>query len=466
MSASVMTGFCRVTIVAPHIRVDVALPEDVPLSEIMPDIVRLTDQTQSAEAHRGFNLSRFGQDPLDPALSLAAQGVRNGEILYLRSKAEQQPPIVYDDVVEAIAGAVESNSRLWNDRMLRAVALSGAALFMYLSAFVLWRAGSGGDIHGVPAILAGVMAIVLLSVGAARALVYDDHVSGAVVCAGALPHAFVAGLGILPVQEGFGPGRGHFTTASVTLLVAAVIAALLLPYRDAIFFSAALASVIGMVSGLIALFTEASVTKVAAVTATLALALIGFLPGLAARWAKIPDTFTVPEASDEPDEEVDVALIKAQANRGHEVLVGLVGACVLVLVVSLGILGFSNDLWARILTAVIAVAMFGRARIFRQATEVILLAGGGVVGLLLLELGLTLSASNSNLDRTTWIFGTTAVAAVLFALVGITLPGRQISPFWGRAMEIFEGVVLASVVPLCVAVLRMHDWARSGFGLF
>ena len=38
---SVTGGHCRVTVVAPTRRVDVALPEDVPVAELLPELLRL-----------------------------------------------------------------------------------------------------------------------------------------------------------------------------------------------------------------------------------------------------------------------------------------------------------------------------------------------------------------------------------------------------------------------------------------
>lgn len=468
MSASVMTGFCRVTIVGPNTRIDLALPEDVPVAEIFPDILQMSGQAAGDAPHLGYGLARLGHEPLDPALSLASQQVRNGEILHLRSLAEKQPPVVYDDVVDAIATSVESSSALWNDRLLRATTLAASAALMLLSAYVLWRAGDQGAIHGLPAVLAGVMAIVLLSFGSARALVYEDHSTGAVICAGALPHAFLAGLGLLPIEPSLGgPSRAHFTVACVVLLVASVLGALLLPYYDAPFFATALASGIGTVAGLFAtLFEHLPVVQVAAVTGTLALALIGFLPSLSARWAKVPDAFVLPDPAlpeaERTDEEVNATLVREQTSRGHEVLVGLVGACVLSLVTSAALLGFDADprtqVWSRTLAVVLAVCMLVRARIFRQAGEVLLLVGGGVLAFGLLQVGIV--AGSSTFSRSTWVFAVTALVAVAFSVVAVTVPGRQLSPYWARVLEIAESLILISVVPLCVAVLELYDWVQ------
>jgi hypothetical protein len=89
-----MTGFCRITVVAPDVRVDVALPEDVPLAELLPDVLRMADQWQNEGAHSGFALARLDGNELDTGLSLSAQGVRNGDLLYLRAATETLPPPV------------------------------------------------------------------------------------------------------------------------------------------------------------------------------------------------------------------------------------------------------------------------------------------------------------------------------------------------------------------------------------
>lgn len=44
MSSTLTTGFCRVTVVAPDSRIDVALPDDVAVADLLPEILRLTGQ--------------------------------------------------------------------------------------------------------------------------------------------------------------------------------------------------------------------------------------------------------------------------------------------------------------------------------------------------------------------------------------------------------------------------------------
>lgn len=92
MSTTAATGFCRVTVVAPDSRIDVALPEDIPVADIHPEILRLTGQTQTAGTPTGYHLVRRDGTVLDGARTLVAQRVLDGEVLSLRPFAESLPP--------------------------------------------------------------------------------------------------------------------------------------------------------------------------------------------------------------------------------------------------------------------------------------------------------------------------------------------------------------------------------------
>lgn len=86
------TGFCRITVVAPDGRIDVALPEDIPVADLHPEILRLSGQSPEAGAPVGYHLVRRDGTVLDSARSLAAQRILDGELLSLRPFAESLPP--------------------------------------------------------------------------------------------------------------------------------------------------------------------------------------------------------------------------------------------------------------------------------------------------------------------------------------------------------------------------------------
>ena len=58
MSTTTATGFCRVTVVAPDSRIDVALPVDIPVADVYPEILRLTGQAQQVGTPTGYHLVR------------------------------------------------------------------------------------------------------------------------------------------------------------------------------------------------------------------------------------------------------------------------------------------------------------------------------------------------------------------------------------------------------------------------
>ncbi|MGW6907681.1 type VII secretion integral membrane protein EccD [Streptomyces sp. NPDC054940] len=484
MSTVSATGFCRVTVAAPNSRIDVALPEDVPLSDVYPEILRLSGQTPEEAAPTGYNLVRRDGSVLDDGRSLAELQIRDGELLLLRPFADSLPPAVFDDVVDAVASAVETDRRSWNDGMMRGVGLAAGSLLLIMMAFALWFSEPiAHDMNGLPGIIAGVTGVVLVALAAVRARVYDDHLAAAALGLASLPHLMVGGSGIVGVAAGQGPGRLHLLIALAVVLVAAVLLVLLLPQNDAPFIAAAFASGVGVLATFLAIVTEAEPRETAAVTAVVMVAVIGFLPGWSARFAKLPIGFRSPDqiakrgrSEDQQEQEpVDFQVINDQARRGHELLLGLVGGCALGGVASAGVvLGFSTSGWAQLLSLAAGLALLMRARLFLYTSQVVTLMVSGIITVCLLVLGLALNPpadilkellynkNSAPLDiRTIWLSAAVALAAMVLVAIALIVPRKGMTPFWGRMLDLSEGAVLLSLVPLCLAVLDLFNAARG-----
>ena len=99
------TVFSRVTVVAPSTRIDVALPADVAVADLLPMLLDMAKESSpdGGARHGGWALAKLGDAPLDPSRTLASLGVVDGELLQLRKRNENPPPPLYDDVVDAIA---------------------------------------------------------------------------------------------------------------------------------------------------------------------------------------------------------------------------------------------------------------------------------------------------------------------------------------------------------------------------
>jgi type VII secretion integral membrane protein EccD len=230
----------------------------------------------------------------------------------------------------------------------------------------------------------------------------------------------------------------------------------------------------------VAILTEWTPTEIAALCAPLAVVALAFLPGMSMRFARLPIGYEPPNVQRSaygndpaPQEPADLARIEAQAHRGHELLVGLVGGCALLAVASAAVLGFSDDVWAQLLAFATGVALLMRAQLFRYTAQVAACLAAGLGSLVLLGLGLALNPPHSlirealtgdrtGLDiRTIWLVAAIAALAALITAIGLIVPRRGVTPFWGRFMEIFEGFVLLTLIPLSLAVFDVYGAVRA-----
>lgn len=107
-----------------------------------------------------------------------------------------------------------------------------------------------------------------------------------------------------------------------------------------------------------------------------------------------------------------------------------------------------------------------RAHLFRYTAQVAPVLAGGLASLVLLGLGLALNPPNAidraDLDlRTIWLVAAIAAVAALVTAIGLIVSRGGLTPFWGRFLEIAEGFVLLTLVPLALAVFDVYATARS-----
>ncbi|WP_328564791.1 type VII secretion integral membrane protein EccD [Streptomyces coelicoflavus] len=474
-------GFCRVTIVAPDSRIDVALPDDVPVADLYPEILRFSRQSPTEGAPVGYHLVRRDGTVLDSARSFAAQRILDGELLTLRPFADSLPPAVFDDVSEAVASAVVHDRTLWDGALTRTACLVGAGVFPVLLAFVAWSSQVRHDMHGLQGVLAAVAGALLVTFACVRARVYRDRGSALALGLGGLANVAVAGSGLVPLAEGQGIGRLQFLLACAAVLVASVVLTLVSPSGDSAFVAFILSSAIGLLATFAAMLTHLDPMETAAVCAVLSVCALAFLPGLSLRFARLPIGYEPPNqprgsyGSDEggTPEPVDAERVAAQARRGHELLAGLVGGCSLISMGAAIVLGFTGNVWAQLLTLATGIAMAMRAQLFRYTTQVAATLAAGLMCLVALGLGLAmnppteywhdaLKGDTTALDlRSVWLVAAVGVAVALVTAIGLITPRRGVTPFWGRFMEIAEVFVLLTLIPLALAVFDVYASARS-----
>src|SRR3954468_23373591 len=167
LSASVVSNSCRLTVISAATRVDLAVPVQITVGELLSIVVsglgrEVADQ---GAAEGGWILQRAGDAPLNPAASIAASQLRDGDVLQLRTRATRLPEVAFDDVLDAVATGVLTRTARWQPLHTARAAAGFAAALLGYALLVLVLAGH----HRVLTAISTGVAAALLVVAAVAA---------------------------------------------------------------------------------------------------------------------------------------------------------------------------------------------------------------------------------------------------------------------------------------------------------
>jgi type VII secretion integral membrane protein EccD len=451
-------GLSRITIVAPRTRMDLALPSDVPMADLLPTLLRYAGEDLADEGvrHGGWALSRLGGAPLDGGRTAAQLGVRDGEVLYFNPRSAATPEIVFDDVVDAVATATNQRPGAWQVGATRTFAVLFAAAALGGGAVATLFAGP----PHLPAALAALLVAVALLVGAAvLSRAAGDSGTGSVLALVGMTYAATGGLLLLAGDRSLTElASPHVLLAATAVVLAGAVATLAVGDRYPLFFGAV---GVGAATGLGALLCLAfgiGAPAAAAVVAAIAFGAVPALPMVAYRLARlpVPSIPTGPEDLKTDSESVDGRRVLQLSERADAFLTGLLWTVSLLVLGAQLVLALDGRLAAVLLCLVLALLSLLRARPFlgrSQRTPVLLT---GTVGL-----GLAAAATfagGSLLVRLGLVLGGLLLAAVVSLIYGLTVAGKRISPVWGRLLDIAEIILIISLVPLAVWVCGLYGW--------
>ncbi|MFB9352527.1 type VII secretion integral membrane protein EccD, partial [Streptomyces heliomycini] len=185
-------SLCRVTVRAPARTVDLAVPSDVPVADLLPTVIGYggDDLEESGLEHGGWVLQRLGGPPLDPESTLDSLGLRDGEELYLRPRTEALPEVHIDDLVDGIADGMGRRPHGWSPQAGRRLLRGLAAATLALGIVLLALPGTAGWMRAVAASAAGLLLIA--GAGSASRAVGDAG-AGSVLGLMAAPYFALAG---------------------------------------------------------------------------------------------------------------------------------------------------------------------------------------------------------------------------------------------------------------------------------
>ncbi|MFI6032061.1 type VII secretion integral membrane protein EccD [Amycolatopsis magusensis] len=447
----------RVTVVTPLARVDVALPPQSTLAELVPQLVRLAGaEGQASPEHPGWVLTRLGGAPLAPGLTVAAAGMRDGEVLYLTPRERPRAPLLFDDVVDSIASASESD-REWGTDLARRAGIT-AAVVLLLGAAVLMQASFAGTLFAP--VSCGLLALALLLGGGALSRAYGDAQAGAAAALAGIGAALLAGMSAFPPHPVFSLDAGPLGTGLAAVAVFGALSAVTVADRLPWFVAVTVSAVLAAPAAGIVLLTGVRPVSAASVLAVLATAMAAFAPMLALRLGRLPLP-RVPDdmASFRADERPSVgAAMAGQTAYAQRLLTGLLVALGSVVLGSSAVLVMDGGAWEAGLAALLGLAWVLRSRSYAGGPQRLVLIGYGLAALTCAGIWLGTEADRSLVFA---VALTVVLAAVVCLVYAARVAKGHRSPYWSRLMDIAEFIVLLSLVPIVGVIIGVYEAVRG-----
>ncbi|MGH3729315.1 MAG: type VII secretion integral membrane protein EccD [Micromonosporaceae bacterium] len=465
MSTQAGVGLARITIAAPKRRIDVALPENVPLAELLPSVLRHAGEgvADEGEQHGGWMLRRADGAALESPRTLGVQNVRDGEVLLLVPRRTEWPELDYDDIAEAIAGGARKYGRAWSGRATRFTSLTVATLLFVVG---LGVAVMSGPPWLMPGLMPLILGFVFVIVGILLSRAVADSVAGAVVGGVGLLYVFFGGFLVIgPTGQGLSSfGGPQLLVGAAALLVAAVIGYIGIAEYTRIFAGGCLIGLLGVVAGLLGLIPGLQAHGVAAIVISVVVAFVPAFPLLAMRLGKMP----VPALPDKPEDLIkdepvpERDTVYAAVVRSDEMLSGLLlGGGVITVACSLVLIP-SGTIDGPILAGLVSLALVFRSRLFPSGRHRIPMLVAGLTTLSLLIFGVAMVLEPEY--RLYGVLGTMVAIGGLVVSAGLTYSRRPPSPYLGRYADWLDILLVVAVVPVACAVLDLYAYVRGVFG--
>jgi type VII secretion integral membrane protein EccD len=458
---------CRLLVVGPTSQVDVSLPTHIPLADMMPALLSALgpDLADRGLEHSGWIARRLGGPALDESRTVADLELLDGEMLYLRPRTDQIPPLAYDDLIDGVSAGLKKRSGLWRPQTTRTVSLLLLAAWLgaALVAMHLWRDDVGRAVLlAAAALLCGAAAY-----GVVRKLA--DPAVGGILAAAAVGATVLATVDAvttrMPADAAAAASAGAvFLGATVGTAVALLMCLLVAPRRGRWPIVVGLALLWLLVTVAVLLRAQAGLgwTAVAAVVVTITTVLRLAVPAATFKLAG----FVLPEMPVEPEElQKDI-----DPHPAEEVLDGAATAD-LFMTVLYAVLGLVSGVamvwlalapgWAAPLAAwLAAAAQILATRPMTSTWHRAALAGPALVALA----AWCVSAADRGPSAATTAVVFCLVLTLVCATAARAAGRRRFNPVWGRLGDWLHTLAVAALVPTALVTTGVIELIRSRVG--
>lgn len=449
---------CRMTVVGPTSTLELVIPANIPLADVLPVMAEHLGESFAHEAAgRGAVLQRLGEPPLDEELSAAGLGLRDGDLLYLHPRDVPLPAFACDDLIDGVAVRLRQRPTRWTPALTRATLLTvaGACLATGLPAL-------GLDGARLPRALgAAGLSLTLVAGAFALSRAAGQRVASLLVGWAGVPYAALAGFLAPGADDGRWICVPQVTAASAAATAAAVLAGLAVGSCGPALTVAAVVGGIATVGGLAALTLPLDGPAAAAAVVVVALVLSPHIPTAAFRLAgmRVPD---LPTGLEDIQRDVEAVPDEVVIERGAAVDVHLGAlhlALGLVCTVGLAVAGRGQGWAPAVLCGLVSALLLLRVRALAgrwQRWAMVFPACYGAAALAV-EGAALLSAPVRGLV-VPLVAG--LAAGVFLRLASMPQTWRP-RPYWGRTAEILETVLSLALVPVLLQVLGVFAAVRG-----
>ncbi|MEU6614219.1 type VII secretion integral membrane protein EccD [Streptomyces parvus] len=467
MTDSAVAETCRLTVRAPSATIDLAVPADVPVADLLPTLLRYVGE-EAEEAgldHAGWVLQRLGDAPLDEETTLARAGLADGAVLHLRPHTEALPEARLDDLVDGMAETVGRRLHTWHAGAARGL-LVGAAVATVATALVMvFRPGVADS--ATRAACAAVAGVLLLAGAGSASRAVGDRLSATALGLLVAPCFALVGW-VLPGGDLTGPDAARVVGARLLAAGAAAAGGAVLalaatavgaPALLATAVVAVASAVSGALMGYTSLDAAASVALVATVVVLAAGAVAPFAFKLAGmRMPALPSSAGQLQEGIDPYAGDEVAERTELAGRWVTALFAATGT---IAAAALAVLAHHPDLPETLTALALALLLLLHSRGLVHIGQRLTLAVPGILGLLLLARAW---AVDSDADGRVIVFAVLLASAAALVTASWIVPGRRVLPYWGRAAELAHTGFAVALLPFALWVAGLFGWLRGLFG--
>nr|WP_318546630.1 type VII secretion integral membrane protein EccD [Mycobacterium lepraemurium] len=310
------TGLCRVSVHWEAQAVDVSLPAEIAVAELIPSLVDILGAGDGGAGR--YRLSAPGAAALDPSTTLAHNHIGDGAILVLSRIDVPLPAPRYRDIADTVSAALDATAQ--PDVAVRRVGGRGGGRVLHRGG----RAASGAKhvqhqrCSRCRRTVAVLISTTLLALGAAAVAHRGYRDRGATLALGAIATAFAGLAGFVAVPGA--PSLSHVLLAAAAAALAAVSAIGLSGCGGAGLLALACWCLILAAAALAGVLSGAPLPAVPSAAGLVSLCLLGMAARASLALAGLsPRPATAPAGGPEPGE----AWVSARARRADRWLTGL-----------------------------------------------------------------------------------------------------------------------------------------------